>query len=59
MSKFPGKSLANTQTANSSTVVNQGGTCVRGERKNPPKGAQLPGRKLANTQTRNSRPIKG
>lgn len=48
------KSLANTQTANSSTVYAQGGECARGARQNPPKGAQQPGRGLSNAQTRNS-----
>jgi len=49
------KSLANTQTANSSGVVKQGaGTMTRGERMNPPKGAQQFGRGLSKTQTRNS-----
>lgn len=57
MSKMPvGKSLSKTQTANSSKVVNQAGHDMsgRGERKNPPKGAQFPGKGLSNTQTRNS-----
>ena len=49
-----GKGLSNTQTKNSSGVVCQGGSCPRGERMNPPSGAQQPGRGLSKTQTRNS-----
>ena len=55
--KMPvGKGLSNTQTANSPATVNQGGhdMSARGERMNPPKGAQMPGRGLSKTQTRNS-----
>jgi hypothetical protein len=53
--QFPGRSLSNTQTRNSSSVVSQGGECVRGDRKDPPSGAQFPGKGLSGTQTRNSR----
>jgi len=50
-----GKGLSHVQTANSSGVVNQtAGTISRGERMNPPKGAQQFGRGLSKTQTRNS-----
>lgn len=55
----PGKGLSNTQVKNASGVVKQSsGSSSRGERMDPPKGAQQPGAGLSKTQTRNSRPVR-
>lgn len=58
---LPGKGLKNTQTAAGSRGVADsrcinvsGGTMSRGERQDPPKGAQLPAKGMKRTQTRNS-----
>jgi len=44
------------QTKNSPATVHQTAPVERGERKDPPKGAQQPGAGMKNAQTRNSRP---
>jgi hypothetical protein len=52
--KLPGKALSNTQTKQSPNPNQSGQSAGRGDRLDPPKGAQLPGKGLANSKARNA-----